>query len=244
MGTSDISTVRWFARTDLHTSPHLSKRETILNCLRDGVALLDSSAAVTFSNIALDRMLRAGCGLRMRSGHLFAECPRANAELRAAVNDCLSERRHFGAPSAVSIWDVGRTYPIVVSVLPIGRDNADVPGSRPTAAMLLAVDTMPSVGLDDRFLRDAFQLTDAEALVARRLVGGDTLAGIAATKGISLHTARSQLKSIMLKLGISRQSELVALLSRCDNVLRTSRPQREGPPAISGGITAGAAARP
>lgn len=53
-----------------------------------------------------------------------------------------------------------------------------------------------------------------------RRPGDDILSDTAETSGITLHTARSQLKSVMSKLGVSRESELVAMLSKCNHVLR------------------------
>jgi DNA-binding CsgD family transcriptional regulator len=63
-------------------------------------------------------------------------------------------------------------------------------------------------------LSSNFGLTVAEASVALGIAQGDTLASIATNRGISLATARTQLKSVFSKLGAHRQSQLVALLSR------------------------------
>ena len=63
----------------------------------------------------------------------------------------------------------------------------------------------------DKMLRSAFDLTKAETRVVRALTEGRTLAEIAADRGRSLGTIRSQLKSIMAKTETRSQTELVRL---------------------------------
>jgi DNA-binding CsgD family transcriptional regulator len=62
-------------------------------------------------------------------------------------------------------------------------------------------------------LRQLYGLSPAEAQLATTLALGDTLADHAEQRGISIHTARSQLKSLSLKLGVSRQAEIVHLVT-------------------------------
>lgn len=198
-----------------------SIERTVLNRLRDGIAVLDASGTVMFCNAALTAMADGDCGLRLRGGRLRAISPTDNSRLESAIAACIGGDGQRRSPSAVPVAGADRAHAIVVSVLPILRDaEPDRYASRP-AVLVVAVDTAPAVGFDTRFLRDAFQLSDAEAGVAVRLLAGATLSEIAAARGISLHTARTQLKSILAKTGMSRQSDLVNLLSRCDTVTRS-----------------------
>lgn len=57
-----------------------------------------------------------------------------------------------------------------------------------------------------------YKLTPAEAKLAVRLARGESLEEIAVRLGITLHTARTQLKSIFAKTGCRRQPELVVML--------------------------------
>jgi DNA-binding CsgD family transcriptional regulator len=63
------------------------------------------------------------------------------------------------------------------------------------------------------FLRSAFGLTAAEAMLAIALCGGDCLAEFAGARGISIHTARTQLRALLAKTRTDRQAELVGLLT-------------------------------
>ena len=62
-------------------------------------------------------------------------------------------------------------------------------------------------------LAEFFGLSPAEARVAAALLPGKTLAGIAAASGIRITTVRTQLASILRKVGAERQADLVRILS-------------------------------
>ena len=62
-------------------------------------------------------------------------------------------------------------------------------------------------------LKGLFDLTPAEAKVARGIVAGRTTEELAQDASVSRETIRSQLKSVLGKTGVGRQSDLVRLLS-------------------------------
>ena len=57
-----------------------------------------------------------------------------------------------------------------------------------------------------------YGLSYAEAKLATQLANGGSMEDAAERMGISIHTARTQLKSVFAKTGAKRQSELVAML--------------------------------
>jgi DNA-binding CsgD family transcriptional regulator len=61
-------------------------------------------------------------------------------------------------------------------------------------------------------LQTLFDLTPAEARLARALAGGASPDETATQLGVRVSTVRSQLKSLFAKLGVNRQAQLVALL--------------------------------
>ena len=63
-------------------------------------------------------------------------------------------------------------------------------------------------------LQQAFGLTPAEARTAALVGSGLAPQDVADQIGLTVGTIRSELKSIFEKLGISRQSELAALVTR------------------------------
>jgi DNA-binding CsgD family transcriptional regulator len=62
-------------------------------------------------------------------------------------------------------------------------------------------------------LQGLFDLTPAEARVARGIGQAETLEALAEATGVNRETVRSQLKAVLSKTGVSRQQELVSLLA-------------------------------
>ena len=62
-------------------------------------------------------------------------------------------------------------------------------------------------------VQSLFDLTPAEARVARSLASGRTVEDIATDGGVSLTTVRTHVRRVMEKTGCNRQVDIVALLS-------------------------------
>jgi DNA-binding CsgD family transcriptional regulator len=149
---------------------------------------------------------------RIRSGagdRLVLEGTGANALLEDAIEHYKAQ----ASPAVQSLPMAGRdgAAPLILHLLPVRRAARDI-FSRSMA--VLAVTQVGQVGPPDmRVLCGLFDLTPAEARVARGIAMAQTPEMIAAALGISLETVRSHLKKIMLKTGTARQAELVLLLS-------------------------------
>lgn len=63
-------------------------------------------------------------------------------------------------------------------------------------------------------LQARFDLSPAEAQIALAISNGASLHTIAAVRGASIQTVRSQLKAIFRKTGVTSQARLVSLLLR------------------------------
>jgi DNA-binding CsgD family transcriptional regulator len=64
-----------------------------------------------------------------------------------------------------------------------------------------------------RDLAEFFGLSPAETRVAAALMTGKRLSDIAAISGVQITTVRTQLRSILRKVGVKRQFDLVRMLS-------------------------------
>jgi DNA-binding CsgD family transcriptional regulator len=64
-------------------------------------------------------------------------------------------------------------------------------------------------------LRNLHELTSAEADLVSHLARGHSLEEAAAARGVSINTARTQIKQVFLKTGTRRQGEVVQLVLRC-----------------------------
>lgn len=86
--------------------------------------------------------------------------------------------------------------------------------------MVMIFDPARGSEVPEQSLRARFGLTPAEALLARELTNGQTLAGAAERLGISVHTARTQLKGVFGKTGVRKQSQLVQRILTSEAIIR------------------------
>lgn len=101
--------------------------------------------------------------------------------------------------------------PFVLHLVPVLRQAQDIFAG---AAMLAVLTPITRFGAPDLPLLQAlFDLTPAEARLARSLAQGQSIQHTAARHGLSVTTLRSQLSAVLAKTGTARQADLTALLS-------------------------------
>jgi DNA-binding CsgD family transcriptional regulator len=97
----------------------------------------------------------------------------------------------------------------IAHLVPIKRQARDIFSG---AALLLIVTPLATPSApSSEILNGLFDLSPAEARTARSLVEGKNTEEIALAHGLSRETIRTQLKAILAKTGMRRQSELVGL---------------------------------
>ena len=100
---------------------------------------------------------------------------------------------------------------IVVHIVPIRGLSRDI-FQRCAGVLVMTPVSVPQAPPVE-LVRSLFDLTPAEARVARSLTTGETVEAIASNAGVSPNTVRTQLRGVLEKTGCSRQAEVVALLS-------------------------------
>jgi DNA-binding CsgD family transcriptional regulator len=116
-----------------------------------------------------------------------------------------------GSERSFPVRDTGADAMMVAHVVPIRLSARDI-FVRCAAVLVLTPVTLPRA-LPVELVQSLFDLTPAEARVARSLSAGETVEKIASIGGVSLNTVRSQLRCVLEKTGCHRQAEVVALLS-------------------------------
>ena len=110
-----------------------------------------------------------------------------------------------------------RSFPVharslmVGHVIPIRLSARDI-FSRSAAMLVLAPVEAPGAPPVE-LVRSLFDLTPAEARVARGLAGGRTVDELAGEGGVSANTVRAQVRGVLEKTGCHRQADVVALLA-------------------------------
>jgi DNA-binding CsgD family transcriptional regulator len=116
-----------------------------------------------------------------------------------------------GTARSFPVRDTGAEAMMVAHVIPIRLSARDI-FVRCAAALVLTPVTMPQAPPVD-LVQSLFDLTSAEARVARSLAAGKTVEDIAADGGISPNTIRTQVRGVLEKTGCHRQAEVVVLFT-------------------------------
>lgn len=172
--------------------------------------LVDEFGKVGYANGAARDMLEAAQCLRLDDGHLRTNrhelTRRLNVEIMAAV--CASRGDITQAPGMVLLPRPG-LRPLILMVSPLRLSGAsEIKGG--AIVFIYDAQTTPTITAD--LVQRLFDLSEAEAELAVALCAGRTLDEAATARGTSLHTVRSQLKSLFAKTGTNRQADLIVLM--------------------------------
>jgi len=99
----------------------------------------------------------------------------------------------------------------VVHIIPIRRSAHDIFAGSYVLLVVTPVTAPQAPPVE--LMRSLFDLTPAEARVARGLAMGEALDEIAASGDVAISTVRSQMRQILEKTGCVRQAEVVALMA-------------------------------
>ena len=100
---------------------------------------------------------------------------------------------------------------MIAHVIPIRLSARDI-FMRCAAALVLTPVTAPKAPPVE-LVQSLFDLTPAEAQVARGLAAGETVDSLAGARGVSENTIRMQVRGVLEKTGCNRQADVVALLT-------------------------------
>jgi DNA-binding CsgD family transcriptional regulator len=109
------------------------------------------------------------------------------------------------------VRDAERSATMVAHLIPIRLSARDI-FVRCAGVLVLtpvSLPNAPSVAI----VQSLFDLTPAEARVARDLAEGKTVAAIASGSGASQNTIRTHVRGVLEKTGCNRQTDVVALLA-------------------------------
>jgi DNA-binding CsgD family transcriptional regulator len=192
-----------------------------------GAALfaIDGNGRLVHLNRLGDEVVREGVWLsciggRLNAGRSLADKRKCTATIRDAI-------AKIGATVTLEHASTGAQRILLASPIGhAGRPAAPVAGS--AICLLWLLPDRPGPIATQRVV-ELFELTPAEARLLTRLAEEDELGAAATRLGISIHTARNQLKAILRKTGRRSQAQLLALLNRL-SVIATHRPDASNTP--------------
>jgi DNA-binding CsgD family transcriptional regulator len=171
-------------------------------------AVLRSGGKLYASNISFERFIPAvvrDFRNRLVLVHKGADAIFEDTLFRLASEGASGQSRSIAIPATDNF------LPVIAHVIPVCGRAGDIFSQAMALLIFTSVDKqlVPSAEV----LQGLFDLTPAEARVARGIVEGKTIEGIALTKDVSRETVRTQVAAVLAKTGLNRQVDLVALLS-------------------------------
>lgn len=169
------------------------------------VFLCDDQARVCAQSASAMALLDAGWTLTLEAGVLAAST--GALDMGEAIRQVAAGAQARQTLLVPVVSGPALVLDIVRVVMDAGQGGASaqvvvtVRGAAPDEASQAAV------------LQASFDLTAAEAAIAIRLARGETRDAIAAGRGVSPGTLKSQIRSIYQKVGVTREVELAACLA-------------------------------
>jgi DNA-binding CsgD family transcriptional regulator len=188
----------------------------ILNRLPAGVVLLDRNGRAVFLSRAAETLARRGDGFHLDpAGRCRAEFPAETQALRKLVADATGGTNGNGhcRGGVMALTRRGSPHPLSVMVSPLPGDTVPLLDHAPGAVLFLC-DPDGKPDSMEGLLTRLYGLSPAEARLAAALVGGESVSEYADGHGVSLNTARAQLKQVLAKTSARRQADLVRLMLR------------------------------
>ena len=189
----------------------------LLENARVCVIQLDRDGRIVEANNCAAELLRRNDGLFDRDGLLHAARAEDNSRLQALLARALPRLVGYGASGSMTVRRPSQLPGLAMHVKPVTTREVDYRARR-VAALVLVVDPMNRTRVDPHLVQSMLGLTPTESQIASMLAAGRTLRQIAQITHREYGTVRTHLKSIFLKLGVSRQLEVAQLVLALANL--------------------------
>lgn len=186
----------------------------VLNASTRATLLVNRAGKVSFMNQSAERLTALRDGLSVEAGELRAPRSVDTARLRSLVADAVevSNGRGVRAGGVLALGRPSGRRAFAILVCAVPRHQPSLSGVDTAAAIVFVTDPDQATAPDEHLLSALFDLTPAEATLARLLAQGATLAEAGVRLGLRRETVRTRIKSVFQKTNTHRQAELVRLL--------------------------------
>jgi DNA-binding CsgD family transcriptional regulator len=185
--------------------------------LNMGIVLLDGWGRILFSNRAAQGLLDDV--MDVAAERLAVQGSADHTALQSAIDAALRpepDPQILSQPRPILLKRPNSKPPVVAYVLPLRSELAPAVDQFlvQSRAMVLIIELRAGDPADPSLIRDLLGLTLGEARVAALVAAGVSPRDAALRLGISEETSRTVLKRVFAKSGVSRQSELAALIAK------------------------------
>ncbi len=184
--------------------------EAVMDSMSIASLLVDRHGRVHHMNRQAEAHLARENGLFLSNGHLRATDSEDAARLNRLLQDVTLSEATTAVPGAAMHIARRSAPPLHVSLVRAPEDKTFDDLHR-YAVVFLYDQSMP-LGNRSAALRQLYRLTPAEARMADLLCSGLTIRDAADRCQVKLDTARFQVKQVLSKTGVRRQTELMRLM--------------------------------
>jgi len=180
-----------------------------------GIVNFDQNGTLLGTNQEARRILAEKDGISLSGNNLIVDGGTEGRELQRMIKQALTPVPCNAEPSVVEALAVTRPsgrskLGVLVKAIPMGQWSESK--HRPAVAVFLRDPESNAVQPSHELVRRLFELTRMEATLALLLAEGFTLDEAAEKMNVRRNTARTHLRSIFCKTGVTRQTMLVRLL--------------------------------
>ena len=186
---------------------NLNASVSVLNRLPIGLMFVQSGGKVVFANHRAQNIFESDYGLSICQGTFMLQLAQARDLLYLYIDDVL--KGTVEGSKSIDIEDVQQRR-LTLTVSPLKSGIPDEKSPHYVMVLISTPDSPFHVGSES--LKNKFGLTPAEARLALALVDNGSLDRAGEQLGITMHTARSHLKTIFHKTNTSKQAALIKLL--------------------------------
>jgi len=187
-----------------------------VNRLLLGMVSFDQNGVIVETNPEARRILGEKDGIWLAGNNLCLDNSQESRDLQRLLRQALSETTHTEAgPGMVEAMAVTRPsgrakLGVLIKAVPMGQFSESK--QRPAVVVFLRDPESNAAQPSQELVRRLFGLTRMEAQLALLLAEGLTLDEAAEKMNVRRNTARTHLRSIFCKTGVTRQTMLVRLL--------------------------------
>jgi len=181
-----------------------------LDVLAMPTVLFDEYCRVVHMNRSGELLLKSSRDCWIEGGHIFTRDLSATRSLNLELTKAIrASHGEVVDPGDIVLLHRSARMPLILMLTPLRLSENTLSQG---AALMFIFDPEKAPAITVNLVKRLFGLSKAEAELAVALCCGKTLEDTANERDTSIHTIRSQLKSIFGKTGTKRQTHLVSLL--------------------------------
>lgn len=177
-----------------------------------GTIVLSAEGDVLSVNETASRILERNDGFSLKNNRLSFTSSSTRTEYHDALQALGKPQLSPGVAKAIRLERPHAGSSIGIALKPLRLDSNELNADVTPRIVAYLNDTETKFEADVSALQELFELTPTESKLCLRLVNNYTLDTAAEELGMKRNTAKAHLRAIFIKVGVSRQSQLVTTI--------------------------------